>query len=212
MREPGELIAMDIKSLGSIDRGGGHRHAGGGPRPGKVSWRHLHVAIDLASRLVYAELLQTARRVDTISFLHHAVAFFDAKGIRVRRVLTDNGPGYKRSFSEAAAALGLRHSRTKPYHPGRTAGSSAPSARSSASASTPSSCTAMRSVPFAVALYLAYYNAERPHTRLGGLPALEWLAQRQRVTDMSGEASPSPSPSRRTPAKRVRWRTILERS
>jgi len=180
---PGELIAMDSKMLGSLALGGGRhkRHEG---RHRQVGWRHLHVAIDLASRLVYAELRPSCGKRDTTAFLDRALAFFDAKGIRVRRVLTDNGVGYKRSFSEAAAALGLRHTRTKPYHPwtnGRVERFIGTISRE---------CLYARELhsdeerALVIALYLAYYNAERPHTRLGGLAPLEWLRRQRGVTDV----------------------------
>jgi transposase InsO family protein len=174
---PGELVAIDTKVLGSLALGGGrHPGIGGGRRD--AGWRHLHVAIDLASRLVYAEVRPTCGKRDTIAFLERALAFFDANGIRVRRVLTDNGAGYKRSFSEAAAVLGLRHTRTKPYHPwtnGRVERFMGTISRE---------CLYARELhsdeerALVIALYLAYYNAERPHTRIGGLSPLEWLARR----------------------------------
>lgn len=173
---PGELVAIDTKVIGSLERGGGRHHVGGGRAT--VGWRHLHVAIDLASRLVYAELRPSCGKRDTIAFLAAALGFFDARGIRIQRVLTDNGSGYKRSFSEAAAAAGLRHTRTKPYHPwtnGRverfmkTIGQECLYARELHSD---------EERALVIALYLAYYNAERPHTRLGGLSPLEWLARR----------------------------------
>ena len=114
---PGELVAIDTKILGSLQRGGG-RHPGVASRGRHVvGWRHLHVAIDLASRVVVAELRPGRGYADSIAFLERALAAFDARGIRVRRVLTDNGSGYKRSFQERAAALGVRHTRIKPYHP-----------------------------------------------------------------------------------------------
>jgi len=56
-----------------------------------VGWQHRHVAIDHASRLVYAQLRATLGSLDTTAFLSQAVRFFDARGIRMRRVLTDNG-------------------------------------------------------------------------------------------------------------------------
>ncbi len=175
---PGELVAMDSKVVGSVERGGGRRSRKKGEDRTPVGWRHLHVAIDLASRLVYAELRPTNGRRDTIAFLERALAALDARGIRVRRVLTDNGSGYKRSFSEAAAAAGLRHTRTKPYHPwtnGRVERFMGTISRE---------CLYVREIhsdeerALVIALYVAYYNAERPHTRLGGLAPLEWLAQR----------------------------------
>lgn len=183
--EPGELIAIDTKVLGRLDRGGGREwRRRDGARWRGVGWRHLHVAIDLASRLVYAELREGLGNADTVTFLERAVAFFDSKGIRVRRVLTDNGSGYKRTFRERCLALGLRHTRTRPYHPwtnGRVERFMGTVARE---------CLYGRELhseperELVVALYIAYYNAERPHTRLSGLPPLEWLARRRSVTDV----------------------------
>ncbi len=186
---PGELVAMDTKVVGSLERGGGRRARKAGQDRTPVGWRHLHVAIDLASRLVYAELRATNGKRDTIAFLGRALAFFDARGIRVRRLLTDNGSGYKRSFAEAAAAFGIRHTRTKPYHPwtnGRverfmkTIGQECLYARELHSD---------QERALVIALYLAYYNAERPHTRLGGLSPLDWLRRRRGVTNVRGDFS-----------------------
>jgi transposase InsO family protein len=172
---PGELVAIDTKSLGRLDRGGG-RHPGRAPRR-HVGWRQLHVAIDLASRVVFAELRPSAKNADTISFLEHAIAAFDARGVRVRRVLSDNGAGYKRTFHEHAAALGIRHTRTKPYHPwtnGRVERFNGTIQRECLYSQ---EFHSEEERDLAVALYLAYYNAERPHIALGGLAPAEWLAR-----------------------------------
>ena len=190
VQEPGELVAIDIKSFGSLARGGGKRgpEISANGRIG-VGWQHLHVAIDFASRLVYAELRPGLGGVDTAAFLANAVAFFDAKGIRVRRVLTDNGAGYKNAFAQRCVALGVRHTHTRPYHPwtnGRVERVIGTLQRECAY-TTRFSSDDERALD--IALYLAYYNAERPHTRLGGLAPLEWLAQRRGVTDVWGDLS-----------------------
>lgn len=174
---PGELVAIDTKSLGRLDRGGG-RHPGRSSRGrNRVGWQQLHVAIDLASRVVFAELRASAGNRDTIGFLEHALAAFDARGIRVRRLLTDNGAGYKRTFHERANGLGIHHTRTKPYHPwtnGRVERFNGTIQRE---------CLYSQEFhsdeerALAVALYLAYYNAERPHIALGGLAPMQWLAR-----------------------------------
>lgn len=184
--EPGELVAMDTKSLGRLDRGGG-RHPGRAPHR-QVGWRQLHVAIDFASRVVVAELRPSAGNADTIAFLERAVAIFDARGIRVRRVLTDNGAGYKRTFHERALRLGLRHTRTKPYHPwtnGRVERFNGTIQRECLYDQTFHSEDER---DLAVALYLAYYNAERPHIALGGLAPAQWLA-RWNGTQVHGDLS-----------------------
>lgn len=178
---PGELVAIDSKAIGSLGRGGGRRGAG---RRDVVGWRHLHVAIDLASRVVYAEVLPAVRQADTLAFLGRALAFFDARGIRVRRVLTDNGTTYKRTFDERCRDLGVRHTRTKPYHPwtnGRVERFIGTISRECLYAL---ELHSDEERALAIALYVAYYNAERPHTRLGGLPPLEWLRRRRGVTEV----------------------------
>jgi len=188
IREPGELIAIDIKSLGRLDRGGGHQRVRGHHESDRIGWRHLHVAIDLASRLVYAELRSGLGNADTTDFVARAVAFFDAHGIRVRRVLTDNGSGYKRTFHERCQALGLRHTRTRPYHPwtnGRVERFNGTIQRERLYAL---EFHAEAERDLAVWLYLAYYNAERPHTALGGDSPLEWL-RRRGVTQVAGDLS-----------------------
>ena len=175
---PGELMALDIKSVGRLDYGGGHHRVRGHHHHRGAGRRHLHVAIDLASRLVYAELREGLGNADTTAFVANALAFFDRHGIRVRRVLTDNGAGYKRTFDEHCAALGIRHTRTRPYHPwtnGRVERFIGTIQRECLYAA------AFHAEPerdLAIWLFLAYYNAERPHTALGGIPPLEWLRRR----------------------------------
>lgn len=148
-----------------------------------VGWSHLHVAIDFASRLVYAELLPGAGNAHTTAFLERAVAFFDAKGIRVRRVLTDNGAGYELVFDQHCRRLGLRHSRTRPYHPwtnGRAERFIGTVQRECLYSGSFFASEDERAL--ALWLWLAYYNAERPHIALGGPAPLRWLLERRRVT------------------------------
>jgi transposase InsO family protein len=191
VREPGELVAIDTKKLGRLDRGGGWRPAVHSSQAGplrKVGWRHLHVAIDFASRLVYAELRDRDVAPDTTAFLEHAVAFFDARGIRVRRVLSDNGNGYKRAFHEHCRTLGVRHTRIRPFHPwtnGRVERVIGTLQRECLHSGIFFASEDARGL--ALWHWQAYYNFERPHIALGGLSPLRWLVQRQRVTNVSGD-------------------------
>jgi transposase InsO family protein len=187
VRAPG-FIAIDIKSLGSVERGGGRRgpmhyqHSHGRD----VGWNHLFVAIDLASRLVFAQLRGGIGNVESAAFLAAAVAFFDARGIRVRRVLTDNA--FRSTFSRACADLAIEHRRTKPYHPwtnGRAEAFIGTVQRECVYARVFSS-DAERAL--SLWLYLAYYNAERPHTAIGGLSPERWLRARG-VTGVYGDFS-----------------------
>lgn len=152
----------------------------------RVGYRHLHVALDLASRLVYAELRSGLGTADCLAFLANAIAFFDTRGIRVHRVLSDNGAGYLSSFDRGAQALGVRHTRTKPRHPwtnGRVEAFNGTIQRECLYAT---HFTNEEERGLAVALFVAYYNAERPHTSLGGLSPEHWL-RAQGVTHVLGD-------------------------
>jgi transposase InsO family protein/transposase len=126
---PGELIHIDVKKLGRIQGGPGHRIAGrpkGNPTKRdaagvdrrQVGWEYVHIAIDDCTRLAYAEVLGDERAVTVVMFLKRAVAFFERHGMPVQQLLTDNGSGY-RSLVHAIACrtLGIRHLRTRPYRP-----------------------------------------------------------------------------------------------
>src|SRR5215203_7255233 len=128
---PGELIHVDVKKLGRIQGGAGKRVRDGlrqhyntrltdpaGRRHQTVGWEYVHIAIDDATRLAYAEVLGDEKARTAVGFLTRALAHFARYGIRVERVLTDNGSPY-RSTAHAIACrgLGLRHLRTRPYRP-----------------------------------------------------------------------------------------------
>lgn len=187
VREPGELVALDTKQLGRLDRGGGRRavhHRSLAP----VGWRHLHVAIDLASRLVFTQLRAGEGNADTTAFLGAACSFFDQHGIRVRRVLTDNGRGYRRTFREHCTELGLRHTHTKPRHPwtnGRAERFIGTVQRECLYAGAYFTSEDERAL--ALWHWLAYYNSERPHIALGGLSPQTWLRQRRDGTRVWGD-------------------------
>jgi transposase len=126
-RQAGELLHIDVKKLGRIPQGrAGHRvHANRAlqhnPRKAgkrQVGWEFVHVCVDDATRLAYAEVLSDERAATAIGFLRRAIAFYAAHAITVQRVMTDNGAAY-RSIAHALAcrALGVRHLRTRPYRP-----------------------------------------------------------------------------------------------
>jgi transposase InsO family protein len=127
---PGELIHIDVKKLGRIQGGAGKRVRSGGrhytptvtdatgARRKTVGWEFVHVAIDDATRLAYVELLDDEKAATAIGFLRRAVGFFQAHGITVERVMTDNGGAYRSTVHALACkALGLRHLRTRAYRP-----------------------------------------------------------------------------------------------
>ncbi|WP_406134554.1 IS481 family transposase [Streptomyces sp. NBC_01089] len=118
---PGELVHVDIKKLGNIPEGGGHktlgRPAGRKTRSG-VGYSYIHTAVDDHSRLAYSEILTDEKKETATGFWSRAQEFFLSCGITVERVLTDNGACYKSSlWRDALAAAGITHKRTRPYRP-----------------------------------------------------------------------------------------------
>jgi transposase InsO family protein len=118
---PGELVHVDIKKLGNIPDGGGHktlgRQAGRKTRSG-MGYSYLHNAVDDHSRLAYSEILTDEKKETATAFWDRAQTFFAQAGITVQRVLTDNGSCYRsRDWRDALAAAGITHKRTRPYRP-----------------------------------------------------------------------------------------------
>ena len=128
-RHPGELVHIDIKTLGRISaRGAGHRVTGhrrsqiSTHRDGRhyrpTGFEHVHVLIDDHSRLAYAEVLDGLTARAAIGFLERAVAWFAERGVCIERAMTDNGSAYvARAYREALRGLGIRQLRTRPYRP-----------------------------------------------------------------------------------------------
>jgi transposase InsO family protein len=124
-RWPGELIHVDIKQLGRISsRGAGHRMTGnrrsqfGGHTRMATGFEYVHVAVDDHSRLAYAETLDSLDAIAATGFLRRAVAWFAARGVKVQRVMTDNGSAYvSKAHAVCCRELGLRHLRTRPHRP-----------------------------------------------------------------------------------------------
>jgi transposase InsO family protein len=128
---PGELVHVDVKTLGRIQGGAGKRITGVKRNPrrtrvdrmagfdrNRIGWEYLHVAIDDATRLAYAEVLADEKAGTAIAFLRRAIAFYRRHGVTVERVMTDNGSAYRSSVHALACrALGIRHLRTRPRRP-----------------------------------------------------------------------------------------------
>lgn len=178
--DPGEVVQIDIKGFGGLARGGGRREPSQSRRAREqVGWNQLHMAVDAASRHAFVQIRRSLGTDDCLAFLEAALAHFDALGIRVQRILTDNGPGYKRRFAEGCAALGVRRSHTKPRHPwtnGRVERFNQTLQRECVYAG--EHFTSDEERRYAIALWLASYNADRPHTALGGISPDDWLRTR----------------------------------
>jgi transposase InsO family protein len=123
---PGELVHVDIKQLGRISaRGAGHRvlgHRKSQIKPGhkrkQTGFEYVHVMVDDHSRLAYAEVLDALSADAAIAFLKRALGWFAERGVRVERVMTDNGSAYvSHAHRRALRELGIRHLTTLPYRP-----------------------------------------------------------------------------------------------
>lgn len=117
---PGEIIHIDIKKLGRFSSVG-HRITGnrkGQSNTRGAGWEYLHLAIDDHSRVAYSEILPDEKRRSCLRFLLNALRFFRAHGVRVERVMTDNGVSFRSlRYAKALRLLKVRHLRTKPYTP-----------------------------------------------------------------------------------------------
>jgi transposase InsO family protein len=128
---PGELVHVDVKKLGRIERGAGKRWRDGlrqhytgsytdaaGRVRRKAGWEYVHISVDDYSRLAYAEVLPDEKATTAVGFLRRAIAYYQQHGIQVERILTDNGSCYRATIHALACrALRIRHLRTRPYRP-----------------------------------------------------------------------------------------------
>ena len=200
---PGELVHVDIKKLGNIPDGGGHKTLGRATgsrnksahrdpnRPRKVPGRpnlgysYLHTAVDDHSRLAYSEILTDEKKETAAAFWTRAHAFFTTAGITVERVLTDNGACYlSHAWRDTLAAAGITHKRTRPYRP-QTNGKVERFNRTLLDEwayQRPYISNTQRTA--ALADFLHTYNHHRTHTALGGHPPIT------RINNPAGQYTP----------------------
>jgi transposase len=174
--KPGQMLHLDVKKLGKID-GVGHRKVGlGNAHRRRPGWEYLHVCVDDASRVAYTAILPDETAESAIEFLWFAVAWYISHGIKVERILTDNGTCYRSwKFRDACRELGIKHKRTRPYRP-QTNGKAERFIR-----------TALHEWAYAqtythswkrtayLPVWTHRYNFLRPHTALGRKPPASML-------------------------------------
>lgn len=166
---PGEMLHLDTKKLGRIGRVGHRIHGNRSTRVRGIGWEVLHVAIDDATRLAYVELLEDEKKERCAEFLRRACRWFEAQGIGIEWVMTDNGSGYRsRLFQQAREQLGIKHLRTRPYTP-RTNGKAERFIQTCLrewAYAQPYGASKQRER--ALGPFLTYYNRERPHQGIRG--------------------------------------------
>lgn len=164
----GDLLHVDLKRLGRVV-GIGHRiHGDRRRRARKAGWEYLHVAIDDATRLTYAEVLSAADAPACAAFLQRTFAWFRRRGVRIRRLLTDNAMAYRAGvFCAVCRRWTVRQRFTRPYRP-QTNGKAERFIQTLLrewAYRTPYRSSARRTA--ALRPYLRFYNHRRPHTSLG---------------------------------------------
>ena len=176
---PGELIHIDIKKLGRIGSVGHRmtgRKTGAINRHLGIGWEFVHVCIDDASRIAFSQVMKDERKSSAVAFLEAAVAHYASLGVKIERVMTDNGSCYvSRALRQACQRLGLKHIRTRPYTP-RTNGKAERFIQ-----------TSLREWAYAQAYnssdertaelprWLHRYNWHRPHSSIGAKPPVSRL-------------------------------------
>jgi transposase InsO family protein len=179
-KRAGELVHVDVKKLGRIDHIG-HRVVGrraGHHRARGAGWDYVHVCVDDATRIAYAEVLADERPETAIGFLRRAVAYLASLGIAVQRLMTDNGNPY-RSTAHAIACrkLAIRHLRTRPYTP-RTNGKAERFIKTLVDGwAYDAVYGSSRERANALPAWLDRYNRKRPHRSIGRMPPMARLAQ-----------------------------------
>jgi transposase InsO family protein len=179
-REPGAMIHVDVKKLGRIPKGGGWRLRGRKEeaRGRGNGYDYVHTAIDDHTRLAYSEIHADEKDMTCAQFLHRALTWFAARGVRVRRVLTDNAMLYRHgtNWGWVCIAWQLKRRFTKPGCPwtngkaerfNRTLLNEWAYARA---------WTSNDSRRRGLDRFLARYNTRRGHSALGGRPPISRLA------------------------------------
>ncbi|MDP3134834.1 MAG: IS481 family transposase [Burkholderiaceae bacterium] len=168
---PGELLHMDTKKLGRIERQGHRINGDRTTRSRGAGWEFAHVAIDDHSRVGFVQMHPDERKESAVQALLAAVAHYKALGVTIKRLLTDNGSAYRsKLFAKTCHALGIKHTFTRPYRP-QTNGKAERFIQ-----------TCLREWAYGrswnksaertawLPAFLTYYNARRPHSALGHKP------------------------------------------
>jgi transposase InsO family protein len=173
---PGELLHIDTKKLGRIERMG-HRITGNRrDAVDGVGWEFLFVAIDDHARIGFTQMRADERTPSAVAFLHDAAVYYQSLGVRIKRLLTDNGSAFRsKVFQSACAALGIEHKFTRAYRP-QTNGKAERFIQS-----------ALREWAYGIAYnhsdersamlakWQHHYNWHRPHSGIGGVPPMSRL-------------------------------------
>ena len=181
---PGELVHMDVKTIGRIPDGGGWRAHGrkmgssGVKKRARIGYDYIHSVVDDHSRFAYSEILTDEKAATCAAFFARALEQFAAEGVTVEEVMTDNHWSYTRSIAlaELLAGAHIKHRRIKPHCPWQNGKVE----RFNRTLQTEwayrqvFATNAERSAAFAP--WLEDYNTRRRHSALGGHPPISRLS------------------------------------
>jgi transposase InsO family protein len=197
-RWPGHMVHVDVKKVGRIPDGGGHRVHGRGSAQAKAAegakakgaragYAYLHSAVDGHTRLAYTEALLDERAATAIGFVTRAKAFFAAHGITwIHRIVTDNGSCY-RAHDFAHVLQGARHQRITPYTPRHNGKVERYNRILAEEFLYAREWTSEHQRAQALAVWNIHYNYHRPHTAVGNRPPA--TKARNRVTNVMASYS-----------------------
>jgi transposase InsO family protein len=177
----GELVHLDIKKLGRFWQVGKQALRDGVRRNYGAGWSFAHVAVDDHSRHATVQLRTSERGADCAAFTAEVIRTYAEHGTPIRRILTDNGGGYRSDvFRALLNQHHIRHIRTRPYTP-RTNGKAEAFIRIlqrewAYGHVYPSSSHRARALPG----WLRWYNNHRPHGGIGGHPPISRISHAAR--------------------------------
>jgi transposase InsO family protein len=188
---PGELMHIDVKKLGRIKGGAGHRVTGKrrhptdrtdaeGKRRRTTGWEYVRIAIDDATRLAYVEVLNDEKALTAVGFLRRAIKHYATYGITVEQLIPDNGGAYISTVHAIACrTLDVRHLRTRPRRP-QTNGKAERFIRTMLAgwANGPTYASSTQRTA-ALPGWLHFYNHQRPHSALSHKPPIARLNERR---------------------------------
>jgi transposase InsO family protein len=168
---PGDMVHLDTKKQARIEKVGHRIHGDRARTVGGAGWELLHVCVDDATRVAYAEVLPDEKGDSCTAFLARAQSWFSARGVSFKRVMTDNGSGYRSdAFRHLISRMGARHLRTRPYTP-RTNGKAErfiQTCKRDWAYARPYHHSDARTA--ALTAFLCFYNCYRPHWGIGRKP------------------------------------------
>ena len=175
---PGALLHQDHKKLGRIPDGGGWRTLGrsrnGLGVHSNAGYEHLEVVIDDASRYTVVVPVPDETAASAIQALEVAAAELASLGIRIERILTDNGSAYRsHAYRDRVASLGARHKRTRPWRPQTNGKAERVIQTLLREWAYGRPYTTNRAREDALPVFVDFYNRRRPHTALGGRSPLD---------------------------------------